>query len=1522
MNSTNIYKQGINYTKPQQVKRYQNSPQLQNPVYMRKPLNYVDQYTNDRIPLNYQPYVQQSTIDRLHEESNPTQFFNNPEYSAKDLFLQNQIPNQEEAVTKQKIDNEWNIRTQNVTINIDSRARNFSTEDYENFLEDDRNEVSVQGMWLSSYIFPNNFKINFNKQYANIKTVKLTSATFPNTRSRTMMYIDDTNNHFFISMVMKCPWLSYNFHVDQTTNLFDFQNFSFSVSNTYINLYKFFQEIEKPYGIPRNITDSTVNNYPTTYADLFAYKYSIGNFQSNDDWSWEGIQDFKISIDHNKNVKYFCETQSPVTFDAGKNYNCSFFFETIITNSSKTTQEPYDRYLIEHQCISYYQDPSLTFSMLYTTYQISLTHTIAEFITISLVTRIPDDMEDNYIYILGEEDENGNIIPNTENIVQNGLTIAFNRSTFEQLRGYNYTIHYTLEVHETSDTIYTNTVDITYNFSYIDITPSIITGSITDITSADDSNHFLMNGVLNGRIYFGEKTKNTTKKDIENEIKNMICAVVNVTWRSENDTHNDTLQGYSTNITANSTQFGWKYYLAIGGKVNYVTMSAGVMNNINFYTQYDESTGNENTKYYGTYLQGVPSITGNSLSHLSQYVTRAIREYFKKNNLDSSVFQWSYTNGLFMSNETTTRIDIPYGNYTLDELIAIISEQEIKVKSVENIITSADNIDFIENVKNNSRYYFFTVVQFQCKLKVTTEYYKNSYLLKFEVDNTSIQLLEEPISISAFNYTYTFTPETVMYDIVCLHLSKYNATGETIFQEFFTLDPFYFHQETTPEISHLQTIKNPEYIKYNYAYNVSQNIQNDALTWLTFFPAPLYMYNLVYVFPVNCSIKIEPATAMYGDPTDQKDRFTFFKIVPDLPEGFSLNGNIITGSSSVPFESLHYVYFYYYGGEQFKYYQQIKLINAEFKYNYSSVKLLNGFRFKGVEQLPIDSNIIATPYTNISLQLNKNWVEFSNETDNHINNVIAIGDGLNIGYLTGGIYGTPQSEFQMQLDLTGEYNYEYYGYADVGKFTIYDPDGNELSSSNRYIQSTSVELYSVNADRFYGDNSFMIYSYNYITDRDNNIPQFVCWAKPIKNELNNFMSFHIFANDVVSEKLLDELHFSYVNSKDIVQTKYLLDYYKPTQVLTMEQTQLPSIRSWTTSDYTDSIINAQYANTTLLDYYSIAENAVIYPLRHTTFDYASSSTRDINLYQFDINSTTLFNPESKDINSRIWYAIPAYVKNELNGYIFSQHYVTKWVTSDIIDGLECRLYYPADSFSIEPITDVLDRIDPTTTQYGNIIDMSVAMSYNINSSNVDVYKYCLYNRCRMEYDIIYNPVNLNTALYNNITVPDSYSNNNLLGVQIASKMNKIVPIVDEILSEYDYYNFEDFIWIQLYSDNYGEFENIFDPLTNRWYFAKIFFKRCEKRNDVSFNYFECPLYLCKNLNYIQELNQLQVRIYDKFGKLYSDYNSTHYNFSFTLDIEYFIDDIRANGVSSRRPTQDNVMYSNELMAMQRMMGKK
>ena len=1761
MNSTNIYKQG-QYIKPQQVRRYQNSQQLQNPVYMRKPLNYVDQYTNDRIPLNYQQHIQQSTIDRLHEESNPTQFFNNPEYSSQDLFLRNQIPNQEEAVIKQKIDNEWNIRTQNVTINIDSRARDFLTEDYENFLEDDRNEVSIQGMWLSSYIFPNNFKVNFNKQYANIKTVKLTSAIFPNTRSRTIMYIDDTNDHFFVSMVMKCPWLSYNFHIDQTTNLFDFQNFAFSVSNTYINLYKFFQEIEKPYGIPRNISDNTINNYPVTNIDLFTYNYSFENFTSTEDWSWNGNHTFNLSINHNNNVQFFATTQSPIIFDSGKNYNCSFNIETSVVNSSLTSKEPFDRYIIEHFCEHTYIDLSYTLYTLYTTYSVSFKHNFPEFLSISLVTSIPDELEDNVIYILGQIDPNQeNVIIPVEDVIQNGLTIGFNRNTFIQLRAYSYTIQYIFEVHETSDIVYTNTLNVIYNFQYYNITQSIITGNISNITSASETNYFLMNGIINGQIYFNNVN-----------LANMICSVVNAEWESENKTHIDTLQGYTTDIIRMSTEFGWQNYMQVGGKVNYITMSAGVMNNINFYS-IDDNT----TKYYGTYIQGVPSIAGNSLSHLSQYITRAIRDYFNKNNLDYSTFSWEYTNDLFMSDETKTRINIPYGNYTLDELINIISQQPIKIKSAKNIITSVDGIDYIENVKDNSRFYFFTVVQFQCKFIVTTEYYKNSYLLKFEVDNTSIQTLEEPISLSAYNYTYTFTPATVMYDIVCLHLSKYNVTGETILQDFFTLDPFYYHQETTPEISHVQNIKNPEYTKYNYSYNVSQIILNDALTPLTFYPAPLNMYNPVYVFPVNCFIKITPATAMYGDVNNQKDRFRFYKIVPDLPEGFELNGSTITGTSDKPFESIHYVYFYYYSGEDFQYYQQIKLINTSFTYNYSTVKLLNGYRFQGIEQLKIDSNIIATPYTNISVQLDKNWINLSNQLNYHNNNIINIGAGINIGYLTGDIYGTPQSEFQMTLNLTAQYNYNYYGIVDVGIMLIYYPntnsnsdvidsnsdiinsnsndiidssvntnttrfmlqnintsvenatdetnvlnginntvngvnnvvtgdnnvitgDSNEISgnqnklsgdnnlvygevnvvtrdnnvvtgdsneiggdnnklsgnsnlvygevnevtgdnnklisnnnlvngnkniinsgvnnfsdynnvvngdnnningysnkvtnnentvngnnnevtgnindingdnnivngnqniinncdnnevtgnnnviyngygniingdnnvvynniqytlltSSNAYIQSTSVDLYSVNADNFYGDNSFMVYAYNYVTDLDTNIPQFVCWAKPIKNEINNFISFHIFAEDVVSTKLLDELHFSYTNSKDLVQTKYLIDYYKPTQVLTLEQTQLPSIRSWTTSDYTESIINAQYTNTTLLDYYSIAENAVIYPLRHTTFGYATSTTRDINLYKYNTESID-FNPESNDILSRIWYAIPMYVKNELNGYIFSQYYITNWVTSEIIDGLDCRLYYPEGSFSIQPITDVVDRIDPTATQYANIIDISTALTDNIDSSNVNLYKYCLYNRCKMDYDIIYNPVNLNTTLYNNITVPDSYSNNNLLGVQIASKVNKIKPIVDEILSEYDYYNFEDFIWIQLYSDNYGEFENIFDPLTNRWYFAKIFFKRCEKRNDVSYNYFECPLYLCKNLNYIQELNQLQVRIYDKYGKLYNDYNSTHYNFSFTLDIEYFIDDIRANGLSSRRPTQDNVMYSEELMAMQRMTGRK
>ena len=223
----------------------QNSLNLTNPNYIRKPFNYIDQYTNDRIPYNFSQNSIQPNIDRLSNESNPTQFFANPEYSTNNLFLTNQISDQNEAIIRQKIGNEWNVHTQTVTINIDSRSRDFKTSDYENFLADKRNDVSVQGLWLSSYIFPNNFKIDFNKQYQNIKTVKLTSAIFPNTRSRNIIYIDDTNNYFYVDVVMKSPWLPYNFHIDQITNLFDFQNFAFNINNNYIKLYKFFSRNRK-----------------------------------------------------------------------------------------------------------------------------------------------------------------------------------------------------------------------------------------------------------------------------------------------------------------------------------------------------------------------------------------------------------------------------------------------------------------------------------------------------------------------------------------------------------------------------------------------------------------------------------------------------------------------------------------------------------------------------------------------------------------------------------------------------------------------------------------------------------------------------------------------------------------------------------------------------------------------------------------------------------------------------------------------------------------------------------------------------------------------------------------------------------------------------------------------------------------------------------------------------------------------------------------------------------------------------
>lgn len=1446
----------------------QNSLNLTNPNYIRKPFNYIDQYTNDRIPYNFSQNSIQPNIDRLSNESNPTQFFANPEYSTNNLFLTNQISDQNEAIIRQKIGNEWNVHTQTVTINIDSRSRDFKTSDYENFLADKRNDVSVQGLWLSSYIFPNNFKIDFNKQYQNIKTVKLTSAIFPNTRSRNIIYIDDTNNYFYVDVVMKSPWLPYNFHIDQTTNLFDFQNFAFNINNNYIKLYKFFQEIEKPYGIPRKITDTTVNNYVTTLLQMIYLNYLI-TYEDEENWFWGVLngntrniytdKKFSISINHLNNIEYYCKTND-IVYDDGIN-KCNYSLITTINNYNNLNIAPYDNYIIEHYCN--YSNPDVGI------FTISLEYTFHDNIIVDLVNEFPEILEDNHVYILGTLKDN--IIIPADDVVQNGISLSFNRNTYKFLKFCSYTINYNLHV---LDTI--KTIPVKFEFVNIDLTGSIISGNITDITSASDDNIFLMNGILNGQIQF-----NT-------ELNNPICSIITVKWRSENDDHDDTLEGYSTNIIMNSVQIGYNYYLQIGGKANYITMSVGVLNNILIYT---ETVGK--TKYYGTYLHGIPSILGNSLNYTEEYITRAIKDYFNKNNLDYSIFQWSYTNDLFLSTPTTSKISIPYGEYTLNELINIISDQKITVKSVKNIITSADNIDYIENIKDNSRYYFFSVVQFQCKLKVSTEYYNNSYLLKFEIDNESIEPLNEPINLTAMDYTYTFTPTTVLYDIICMNVYKYNVTDETILQNVFTLDPFYFHKDSEAEITYLQTIKNPEYTRYNFAYNVKSTIEDENLDKLTFFPSPIYMYNRSYVFPCGCNIEITP---------DSNSNFKLFTILPELPEGFYLEGTTIKGKSDKSFESIHYVYYYYYAGENFRYYQQIKLINVEFKYNYSEVKLLNGFRFKGIQQLNIDSDIIAKPFTNITVQIEN----MSNENLSPVKNVINIGNGINIGYLTGDIYGIPTTEFQITLNLTGEFNIKSYGDVDIGKLKIYN-DINQLTDENKFIKSTSIKLYSLSPDRFYGDNSFMIYSYNYITD---DIPQFICWAKPIKNEINNFISFHIFADDPISNKLLDELHFSYKNSKDIVKTQYLLDYYQPTQVLTMEQTRLPSIRSWTTSSYTENIINHQYANTILLNHYEITDNAVIYPLRANMFGFATSLTKNIDVYA----NKDIFNPNDNLLN-RLWYALPGYVKNELNGYIFSQYYIDDWIIETEINNHKFYLYYPKGSFSITPITDNVDRIDPTITQYGNILDFSLALN-NIQT-DAKLYKYCLYNRCRMNYDIIYNPVNIDKTTYNSITLPDIYSNNNILAMQIGAKMNKIEPIVDKILSENDYYNFEDFLWIQLYCDNYGEFENIFDPLTNRWYFAKVFFKFCKERNDVSYNYFECPQYLCKNLNYIQELNSMQVRIYDKYGNLYSDYNSTHYNFSFTLEIEYFIDNIRANGASSKRPTQENVLYSDELLRMQR-----
>lgn len=1549
--------------------RRQNSYQFVSPDYIRKPFNYIDQYTNERIPYNFPPQQQRPNINKLTDKSNPTQFFSNPEYSTNDLFLVNQVANQDEAIIRQKIGNEWKIYTQTENINIDSRAREFYINDYKQYLMDDRNNVSLQGLWLSSYLFPNNFRIELNKQYDKIKTIKMTSAIFPNTRSRNAIYIDDTNNYFFIDCVMKCPWLPYNYHIDQTTNLFDFQYFSFNISDKLNKLYKFYYEIEYPYGIPRNVGDDTINNFilkkPNDEFMLSYVTYEIFPGVEDKDvippqyWSYDienkhhEIKNMNIMIYNDENMEYSC-TSHEITFN-NKVIDCKYYLIIDVFNdqnilrsineyeqSKRSIDELQNKYEINISCDVI--NPSRKPVNIKGIYSLRIHINVNEDITLKTVEKDPlnefeqksteDDeieyLKDDIIYILGGSIKDSVIVTEDE---YPKVSIIFNSNTFKKLTG-GIVIKYILQIEEDNQIKYSDVIPVELDFNKVNVLATqvcMVTGEIRDLYKSPGTS--FIDGTFTGQVYIDKSYIN---------FNNFIFAAMDMKWKSSNNIKDDydILDGYSVNIIQKIQEGKSEYerFLQVEGNIKYITNSMKVLNNIHVV----------DNKYYGTYLQGLPSIIGNSLNNIEFYITRAINDYCTAHNINYGAFEWEYTDGILISESIKQKIEIPYGEYSLEELIDTISSQKIKVKSVKNIIKSNEK-NYITNINDDSVYYFFCVVQFQCRLKVTTEYYYNSYLLKFEIDNESIEPLEEPIDLymkytntyitgeftnpetymkeyhtatEVLEYTHTFTPSTILYDIVCCHLYDYDhisTTGLLILQDFFTLEPFYFHRNIDPNVTYFQTKKNENYHKYNYTVNVPSVIIDKSFNEVEYYPSIVHAFNRSYVFPAKCHITIKPTL---------ENKVIIKDVIPPLPKGFSVeekineNGELetnIVGMSDIGFQSIHYIYFEFTKyDETFKYYQQVKLINVEFKYNYSEVKLLKGYSFRGIQQLEIDTDIIASPFTNINVDIDKSWIDISNKNKSPADNVIDIGCGINIGYINGNVYGVPTSEFQMTLNITAEFNYRAFVTDDnnpanpdhnfIGELLIRPPGyDKDISLDNPYYQSTKITLYSLDADKFFGDNSFMIYSYDYVYDDTDFSPQFVCWAMPIKNEINNFISFHIFADDTISNKLLNELHFSYKNSKDVVKSRYLLDYYHPSLISANENKELPTVRSYTTNYYTNNIIEHQYNATKLLDQHVDNELDNIYPLRSGLFGYAPDFVRDLNLYKFGIDDK-IFNPSE----NKIWYAIPGYVKNELNSFIFSQYYIDNWETEVTIDNIKYRVYYPKNSIQI---TTIVDTQNPLNTQYANILDFSYAL--NDLKTDVKIYNYCLYNRCSMTSQIIHNPINIDRKTYNEITLSDKDDDYNVMGMQIASKMNKIEPLMDKVLSKYDYYNFEDFLWISIYCDNYGEFQNIFDPLTNRWYFAKIFFKKCEKRNDISYNYFECPTYLCKNLNYIQELNSLQIKIYDKYGNLYSDYNSPKFNFSFTLEIEYFIDNIRANGESSKRPTQENVMYNEELSTLQR-----
>lgn len=1386
----------------------------------------MNRYIYSSSQRSYRPpqSIRSLNANSLHSNSHPTHFLESPERTMQSYFLTNQTNPDPD---KQRQDESWNVYTQTTTIAIDSRAREYTIADYLNFIQDVRNQLSAQGKWLNSYLFPNNFYLSLNQQYGNVKRIRLVSTTFVNTRSRTHLYIDDTNDHLFVQLAITAPWLSMRYHVVPNMSLIDAMYLSCTMAGKEGTIVPFYQEIQSAYGIPRSNVTDTVNE-TTTMAMMHGLTYAFNTLPDGYSWSGGSPNFDNTTVSKNSSTDRELIAQSNAIKGENDNYYILILFRAI----NNWTQTADDGTPIG--------DP------------------IAVYQIVFQMNAIAYNIQEPILFIFGSSTDDNSppqkvIITRTDT---NGLnpvfTCTFDQRLFDSIL--RIEVHYEKVVYIDSSWKSEPLVTMYMSTEQIELGTAIINGTVTDLISMDDFRS--VQGIFGGFVVFDNVIGETGSSNTDNSstkttqdlnlpigpvipdgirtggVDNVLTGTIYFEWGDNTTTNFGKLDGYVTSAINNT---GTGFYFQVTGTATYVTNKSIVYNNIQRYISDDDN----NIHYYGTFVQGNPMSIKNN--ELKTYLVRTL------NNITTEG-TWSendITDSIYTIKSSDTRIDIPYGAYTIDELMTALSKT-VPIVAYQSILTTA------YKEINESRWYVIFVTAMQVSIQVSAVYLNSSYLLKFAISGEPTAL-NETITIQLPESTLSFQIEAnnPICDIYVVHTDK-NMYGDWEIRSSSPLEPF-VTVPIVPSESIVPTIKTSTIPQYNYGIISSTEI--DGVYYNT---TTAKYFRASYIFPVYSTIRI-PCTDVIIE-----------KIIPDLPEGFTYDENGIYGSSTEQFSSFHFIYFRLVktgsSGRVYRYYQNINLVNLPFSYNYKSVRLLVNTAFTNIEQLQLDAEnlfgqLTASPFYNVKCD--------------HVTNVgtkYQVEPGVYMSKLTGAIYGTPETEFDITLTVYAEFNLK--DFSSGIEITLPSSNIENIFEEGMYV--TTIRIASVSTDAFYGDTAMM---YTVYVDEGSN---YIAWGTPITIKMSDFISFHLLANDKQSEQLMKDLYFNYTHSRSLLARNYLYEYYQPTLVSVPENTSQPSKFSYSYNEYTNNYRDIQYNQQEYLSQYPI------YPLRKGVYDYASSTTRALNTYMASNVSTTTspFEP----ISGTLWTAIPVFVINEVDGFLFGGPNVAQYQIEYNSDGL------PTIAQPIDTIDTVVDRVDPTATRYMNILDVQqILQDVKPLSTTAPV----LYNRATMIQDAVYAPTALIDGIWNQLTVETTIKRP--LSIMLGAQYNHIEPLVDLVLSEYDYYNFQDYVWLSITVDNYGEFENIYDVYTNRWYFAKIFFKNCDNRYDTAFNYFECPPYETRRMNYIQELNAIQVRIYDRNGNLFADYNSMHFNFSFILEIEYFVDDIRANGVNTMRP---------------------